>query len=174
MCPSLTAEKNLAHWDISLYFNDRYMTANTIHLQKDKSLHLHINPPPLSLSWYGSKSLAKCFVVIPLLSLLWTIRHKSTPSLRAFKTKGATHDHKRQSHLWNVLITWVVQRKTICLITSNWFGLTVKASVCGPVSCAVSCGRAGKRSNFSDVQLSQLTAKAKASWMLLNLGEAKH
>ncbi|TNN89269.1 hypothetical protein EYF80_000557 [Liparis tanakae] len=52
--------------------------------------------------------------------------------------------------------------------------MPIKASVCGPVNCIVSCRWAGKRSNFSDVQLSQLTAKAKASWMLLNLGEAKH
>ena len=37
----------------------------------------------------------------------------------------------------------------------------------------MSCRWAGKRSNFSDVQLSQLTAKAKASWMQLNLGKAK-
>lgn len=94
------------------------------------------------------------------------------PLPAAFTTKGATHDHK--SHLWNVLIMWVVQRKTICLITSNWFGLTVKASVCSLVNCTVSCHWAVKRSNFSDVQLSQLTAKAKASWMRLNLREAKH
>lgn len=38
------------------------------------------------------------------------------------------------------------------------------------------CRDAGqkRRSNFSDVQLSQLTAKAKASWMLLKPQEAKH
>lgn len=159
--------KLLAPGEISLYLNDKYITINAQHLTK---ACVHINLLLLSLSWYSSKSSVKCFIVIPLLSLLRTTRHKSTPFPGAFKTKDGTHDHKSESHLWNVLIMWVVQRKTICLITSNWFGLTVKASVCSPVNCTVSCHWAAKRSNFSNVQLSQLTAKAKASSMQLNLG----
>lgn len=74
-----------------------------------------------------SKSSVKCFAVILLLSLLWAIWHKSTTSPRAFETKEPRMTTK-ESHLWNVLIMWVVQRKTICLITSNWFVLTVKTS----------------------------------------------
>lgn len=99
----------------------------------------YIVPPLLLLSRYGCKSSVKCFIVVLLLSLLWTSGHKSSPSPQACETKkAARHDNKRESHLWNVLIMWVVQRKTICLITSNWSGLTVKASACRPVNCTVS------------------------------------
>lgn len=142
---------------------------------KDKSSRLHITPPLLSLSGYGSKSPVKCCVVIPLLSLLWSIYrpphpHRHLPPLpAAFKTKEAAHDHKRESHLWNVLIMWPVQHWTICLITSNWFSLTVKASALGNTLCCAA--GAAERSNFSDAQLSQLTAKDKTFWLQLNLGK---
>lgn len=76
-----------------------------------------------------------CYYLDMAVNHQWT--HPAPPRKHA-KQKGARHDNKRESHLWNVLIIWVVQRKTICLITSNWSGLTVKASACRPVNCTVS------------------------------------
>lgn len=80
--------KILAHGDINLYFHEIHDFKYATSFRRTKaSLSLYINPPLLSLSWYGSKSSVKCFVVILLLSLLWTIRHKSAPSLQHSKQK---------------------------------------------------------------------------------------
>lgn len=140
MFASLTAEKSWHMGNINLYCNDRYTAVNTFYKRTKASVYTSILPPLLSLSWYGSKSLVKCFVVIPLLSLLWTIRRKSTPSLWAFKTKKGPHMTTKEKVICEM--SWLCglcNVKQFAWLLPIDLAFTVKASACSPVNCTVSC-----------------------------------
>lgn len=134
---------------------------------------MYINPPLLSLCWYGCKSLAKCFIVVLLLSFMnqWPQIQPLPTSMRSKKGAGMTTKEKVICEMsW---LCGLCNVKQFAWLLPIDLALQLKPQRAVRWTALCHDAWAGERNNFSDVQLSQLTVKAKASWMPLKLRDAE-